>query len=253
MPTALVTGASAGIGAAFARRLAADGMDLVLLARNAERLTEAAQQYHAEYGVYSEVLVADLATDEGLAAAERRCREGVDLLVNNAGFGNKGKFLKVPVTDELVMLRVHCEAVLRLTHATLPGMIARGRGGIINIASVAAFFSRGTYGASKAWAVSFSESVNRDVAGNGVHIMALCPGFVHTEFHARAGMDMSGIPDFMWLDADRVVDVALRDLRRRVQVSVPGGQYKTLVGLGGLVPRELASRISARIGRKYRD
>jgi short-subunit dehydrogenase len=262
MPTALITGATAGIGAAFTRRLAADGFDLVLLARDRPRLERSAEQLRKRHGVQAEVLAADLATDEGLATAERRVAggvvgrshgggEGLDLLVNNAGFGNKGRFLDVPVADELTMLRVHCEAVLRLTHAALPAMIERGRGGVINVASVAAFFSRGTYGASKAWVVGFSEGVAQDLAGKGVNVMALCPGFVHTEFHDRARMDMSGVPGFMWLDADPMVAAALRDFRRGVRVSVPGAQYKTLVGLGRLVPRGLAGRLSTRTGRTY--
>ncbi|GAA2589103.1 SDR family oxidoreductase [Actinomadura fulvescens] len=254
MPTALITGATAGIGAAFARRLAADGFDLVLLARDGDRLAESARDLHDRYAVRTEVVVADLATEEGLGTAEERVRDGVDLLVNNAGFGNKGTFLNVPLAEELTMLRVHCEAVLRLTHAGLPGMLDRGRGGIINVSSVAAFATRGTYGASKAWVVSFSQGVAADIAGKAddrVRVMALCPGFVHTEFHERAKMDVTGIPDFMWLDQDKLVDAALRDLRRGVQVSVPGAQYKAIVGLSRLVPRELAGKLSSRTGRKY--
>jgi hypothetical protein len=251
MPTALITGATAGIGASFARRLAADGFDLLLLARDEGRLAQSAAGLHEKYGVQAEVLAADLATEEGIKEAERRAGQGIDLLVNNAGFGHKGTFLQVPMADELTMLRVHCEAVLRLTHAALPGMIERGRGGVINVASVAAFFSRGTYSASKAWVVGFSEGVAQDIAGSGVNVMALCPGFVHTEFHERAQMDMSGLPEFMWLDADRVTEAAVRDFRHGVHVSVPGAQYKTIVGLGRLIPRGLAGRISARTGRKY--
>jgi hypothetical protein len=250
MPTALITGATAGIGAAFARRLAADGFGLVLNARDEGRLSDAAARLREKYRVEVEVLPADLATDEGLAAVESRVKT-IDLLINNAGFGNQGTFLEVPVEDELRMLRVHCEAVLRLTYAALPGMIERARGGIINMGSVAAFFSRGTYGASKAWVVSFSQGVAQDLAGKPVRVMAMCPGFVHTEFHERAGMDVSGIPDILWLDADRVVSDALRDLRKGVLVSVPGAQYKTLVGLGKLVPRNLAGRLSSRAGRSY--
>ncbi len=255
MPTAFITGATAGIGAAFARRLAADGMDLGLLGRDATRLEKAARDHRARYGSTVETLPADLATDDGIAAAERRLADGVDLLINNAGFAQKGRFLDVPVEDELVMLRVHCEVVLRLTYAALPGMIERSRGAVVNVASVAAFFSRGTYGASKAWVVGFSQGVEQDIrvrGGRGVRVMALCPGFVHTEFHQRANMDMSGVPEFMWLDADSVVRDGLRDLRRGVPVSVPGAQYKTLVGLGKLVPRTLAGRISARTGRRYK-
>ncbi|WP_067831695.1 SDR family NAD(P)-dependent oxidoreductase [Actinomadura kijaniata] len=252
MPTAFITGATAGIGAAFARRLASDGFDLVLLARDAERLDRSARDLAERYGVRAGTLVADLATDDGIAAAEARLREGVDLLVNNAGFGHKGTFLDVPVSDELAMLKVHCEAVLRLTSAALPRMLERGRGGVVNVSSVAAFASRGTYGASKAWVVGFSQGVAQDIAGRGnVRVMALCPGFVRTEFHQRAGMDTSNVPSFLWLEQDAVVDTALRDLRRGVQVSVPGAQYKAIVAVTRMMPRELVGRLSARTGRRY--
>ncbi|TDC67585.1 SDR family oxidoreductase [Actinomadura sp. GC306] len=255
MPTAFITGATAGIGAAFARRLAADGFDLVLLARDTARLERTAAELHETYAVRTEPLTADLSTEEGLEAAEERVRGDIGLLVNNAGFANKGKFLDVPVSDELTMLKVHCEAVLRLTHAVLPGMLERGRGGVINVSSVSAFATRGTYGASKAWAVSFSEGVAADIrarSGGGVRVMALCPGFVHTEFHERAQMDMSDVPDFMWLDKDDVVDAALRDLRRGVPVSIPSPQYKAIVGATRLLPRGLLARMSSNTGRKYK-
>ncbi|GAA4494786.1 SDR family oxidoreductase [Actinoallomurus oryzae] len=244
MPTALITGATAGIGAAFARRLSADGFGLILLARDAERLAGAAEEYGN-----SEVVVADLATEEGIARGEEAARRA-DLVVNNAGFGQKGRFLDVPLHDELSMLRVHCEAVLRLTYAALPAMRERGRGGVINVASVGAFFPRGTYGASKAWVVSFSQAVAQDFPD--VPVMALCPGFVHTEFHERARIDMSRLPSALWLDADDVVAAGLRDFRRGLTVSVPSLQYKALVGAGRLIPRGLAARFSSRTGRTYR-
>jgi short-subunit dehydrogenase len=244
MPTALITGATAGIGAAFARRLAADGFDLILLARDAERLARAAEEHGN-----AEVVVADLSTEEGIVKGEEAALRA-DLVINNAGFGQQGRFLDVPLQAELTMLRVHCEAVLRLTYAALPAMRERGRGGIINVASVAAFFARGTYGASKAWVVSFSQAAAQDVPG--VPVMALCPGFVHTEFHERARMDMSRLPSALWLDADEVVDAALRDFRRGRTVSVPGLQYKALVGAGRFIPRNLTGRLSGRTGRKYR-
>ncbi|MFB4288098.1 SDR family NAD(P)-dependent oxidoreductase [Nonomuraea sp. ATR24] len=249
MPTALITGATAGIGAAFARRLAADGFSLVLVARDEGRLAEEAGRLRLRYGVPVEVLSADLATEEGLARAEARCREGVDLLVNNAGFGHKGAFLQTPVEDELVMLKVHCEAVLRLTLAALPGMRERDRGGVINVASVAAFFTRGTYSASKAWVVNFSESVAAEAGSARVRVMALCPGFVRTEFHQRASMDMSGMPDILWLKADDVARTAMRDLALGKRVSVPSLRYKVILNAGRLVPHGIAARISARIGR----
>ncbi|MET8335407.1 SDR family NAD(P)-dependent oxidoreductase [Streptosporangium canum] len=250
MPTALITGATAGIGAAFARRLAADGFSLVLVARDEKRLAGSTEALRLRYGVKVEVLPADLAADEGLTAVEARLREGVDLLVNNAGFGHPGAFLDVPVADELRMLKVHCEAVLRLTLAALPGMRERDRGAVVNVASVAAFFTRGTYSASKAWVVNFSESVASELTGTRVRVMALCPGFVRTEFHDRASMDTSGIPGFLWLSADNVVDEAMRDLARGRRVSIPDIRYKAIVGVGRLIPRGLAGEVSRRLGRR---
>ncbi|MFD8531183.1 SDR family NAD(P)-dependent oxidoreductase [Streptosporangium canum] len=250
MPTALITGATAGIGAAFARRLAADGFSLVLVARDEKRLAGSAEALRLRYGVRVEVLPADLAAEEGLTAVEARLREGVDLLVNNAGFGHPGGFLDVPVADELRMLKVHCEAVLRLTLAALPGMRERDRGAVVNVASVAAFFTRGTYSASKAWVVNFSESVASELTGTRVRVMALCPGFVRTEFHDRASMDTSGIPGFLWLSADNVVDEAMRDLARDKRVSIPDIRYKAIVGVGRLIPRGLAGEVSRRLGRR---
>ncbi|GAA3447949.1 SDR family NAD(P)-dependent oxidoreductase [Planomonospora venezuelensis] len=250
MPSALITGATAGIGAAFARRLAADGFSLVLVARDEKRLASRAEELHLRYGVAVETLPADLTAEDGLAAVEERLREGVDLLVNNAGFGHPGAFLDVPVADELRMLKLHCEAVLRLTLAALPGMRERGRGAVVNVASVAAFFTRGTYSASKAWVVNFSESTAAELAGSRVRIMALCPGFVRTEFHDRASMDVSGIPGFLWLSADSVVDEAMRDLALGRRVSVPDLRYKAIVAVGRLIPRGVTGRISQRLGRR---
>ncbi|MET9066827.1 SDR family NAD(P)-dependent oxidoreductase [Streptosporangium sandarakinum] len=250
MPTALITGATAGIGAAFARRLAADGFSLVLVARDEERLRSSAETLHRRYGVKTETLPADLAVDEDIAKVEERLREGVDLLVNNAGFGHPGSFLDVPVADEVRMLKVHCEAVLRLTLAALPGMRERDRGAVVNVASVAAFFTRGTYSASKAWVVNFSESAAAELTGTRVRVMALCPGFVRTEFHDRASMDTSGIPGFLWLSADKVVAAAMRDLALGARVSVPDIRYKVIVGVGRLIPRGLTGQVSRRLGRR---
>ncbi|WP_405899425.1 SDR family oxidoreductase [Streptomyces sp. NBC_00727] len=254
MTTALITGATAGIGAAFARRLAADGYDLVLVARDTERLREQATELHDRHGIEAEVLRADLSDDKGIRAVEERlgdARRPVDLLVNNAGFGNKGRYLDVPMADELAMLKVHCEAVLRLTSAAAAGMKERGRGGIVNVASVAAFVPRGTYGASKAWVVQFSQGAAKDLAGSGVRLMALCPGFVRTEFHQRAGMGTGNIPGWMWLDADKLVSAALADLARGKSVSVPDPRYKVLMGAVKLTPRGLLGGLTSRTGRKY--
>lgn len=254
MPTAIVTGASAGIGSAFVRRLARERYDLVLVARDEARLSALAEETRASYGVAVEVLPADLGTDDGIARVEERAaRDDVSMLVNNAGFGHRGRYLQVPVEDELTMLRVHVDAVLRLTTAAVRGMAERRAGDVVNVASVAAFFPRGTYGASKAWVVSFSEAVRQDIQGSGVRVLALCPGFTHTEFHDRAGLDMSGIPDALWLSADDVVAAGLRDLRADKAVSVPGWQWKAIVGAGRLVPRNLAGRVASRRGRTFRD
>ncbi|MED7824368.1 SDR family NAD(P)-dependent oxidoreductase [Streptomyces chiangmaiensis] len=254
MTTALITGSTAGIGAAFARRLAADGHDLVLVARDTKRLREQATELHDRHGIEAEVLTADLATDEGIEAVAARLSElknPVDLLVNNAGFGNKGRYLDVPMADELRMLKVHCEAVLRLTSAAAESMGTRGRGGIVNVASVAAFVPRGTYGASKAWVVQFTQGAARDLAGSGVRLMALCPGFVRTEFHERAGMGTDNIPGWMWLDADRVVATALSDLARGRTVSIPDPRYKALMGVVKVTPRALLGGVTSRTGRRY--
>ncbi|MFJ8084868.1 short-subunit dehydrogenase [Streptomyces sp. SAI-170] len=254
MTTALITGSTAGIGAAFARRLAADGHDLVLVARDAKRLAEQATELHDRHGIEAEVLVADLATDTGIDAVAARLsdrKRAVDLLVNNAGFGNKGRFLDVSLDDELRMLKVHCEAVLRLTSAATEAMRERGRGGVVNVASVAAFVPRGTYGASKAWVVQFTQGAARDLAGSGVRLMALCPGFVRTEFHQRAGMGTDNIPGWMWLDADKLVASALADLRRGKSLSIPDPRYKALMGVVKVVPRGLLGGVTSRTGRKY--
>ncbi|MEU4150163.1 SDR family NAD(P)-dependent oxidoreductase [Streptomyces sp. NPDC026659] len=254
MTTALITGSTAGIGAAFARRLAADGHDLVLVARDTARLREQATELHDRHGIEAEVLTADLADDKGIETVAERLadrRNPIDLLVNNAGFGNKGRYLDVSMADELRMLKVHCEAVLRLTSAATEAMRERGRGGVVNVASVAAFVPRGTYGASKAWVVQFTQGAAKDLAGTGVRLMALCPGFVRTEFHERAGMGTDNIPGWMWLDADKVVAEGLDDLSRGKTLSIPDPRYKTLMGLAKVAPRGLLGTLSARTGRKY--
>ncbi|MGP2435781.1 SDR family NAD(P)-dependent oxidoreductase [Streptomyces sp. JW3] len=253
MTTALITGSTSGIGAAFARRLAADGHDLVLVARNIERLREQATELHDRHGIEAEVLTADLAEDAGIEAVAARLgdrKNPVDLLINNAGFGNKGRYLDVAMADELRMLKVHCEAVLRLTSAAAEAMRERGRGGVVNVASVAAFVPRGTYGASKAWVVQFTQGAARDLAGSGVRLMALAPGFVRTEFHERAGMGTDTIPNWMWLDADKLVAAALDDLARGKSLSIPDPRYKALMGAAKLVPRGVLGAVSSRT-RKY--
>ncbi|MFI6338663.1 SDR family NAD(P)-dependent oxidoreductase [Streptomyces sp. NPDC050535] len=254
MTTALITGSTAGIGAAFARRLAADGHNLVLVARDTKRLGEQATELHDRHGIEAEVLTADLATDDGIESVARRLgdrKHPVDLLINNAGFANKGRYLDVSMADELKMIKVHCEAVLRLTSAAAEAMRERGRGGVVNVASVAAFVPRGTYGASKSWVVQFTQGAARDLAGSGVRLMALCPGFVRTEFHERAGMGTDNIPNWMWLDADKLVAAALGDLARGRTLSIPDPRYKALMGLVKVTPRALLGGVTSKTGRKY--
>lgn len=249
MPTALVTGPTSGIGLAFARQLAATGHDLVLVARDADRLADTAARLQADHGVSTETLPADLATDEGTTAVERRLRDAdppVDLLVNNAGFALRKPFLANDVAVEERMQRILVLAVLRLTHAALPAMIERGRGAVVNVSSVAGWVPRGSYSAAKAWVTTFTEGLAVTLLGTGVRAMAVCPGYVRTEFHQRAGMNMAGLPRLLWLNADEVVSTALRDLGRGKTVSVPGAVYRSAAWLLPRLPRRLVVGVGRR-------
>ncbi len=253
MTTALITGATAGIGSAFARRLAAARYDLVLVARDTARLDQTAAELRDAHDITVEVLPADLTDPAGCAAVEARLadpRYPVDVLVNSAGFGTKARFLDVAIDEEERMLNLLVRAVLRLTHAAVRGMADRGRGAVINVSSVAGYVPQGTYSAAKAWVTTFTEGLAGQLAGTGVKVLAVCPGYTHTEFHERAGIDMSGLPDWMWLEADQIVDGALKDLRRGVVVSVPTPQYKALTVMARHAPRRLVTRVTQQMGRR---
>ncbi|WP_431807131.1 SDR family NAD(P)-dependent oxidoreductase [Microbacterium paraoxydans] len=250
MPTALITGASAGLGAEFARQLARRRGDLVLVARSADALDALAAELRSEYGVAVEVLVADLSEEQGVSDVAARLRDTadpVDLLVNNAGFGLPLQFADNDIDDEVRHLRVHVEASMRLMHAALQTM--RGRGGrIINVASVAGFISRSTYSACKAWLIGFSRWANEEYARDGVSVTALCPGFTHTSFHERMGLAVGeeGVPGFLWLDAPTVVRTGLRDAALGRAVSIPSLRYKVVVAVAGLLPQSLTSAVARR-------
>jgi uncharacterized protein len=255
VPTALVTGATSGIGLAFARRLAAEGYDVILVARDLERLERTA----AELATTSEVISADLGTDEGRERVAERLTDPdrvVDLLVNNAGFTLNKPFLRSTPELEQALLAINVQAVLRLTLAAAQVMSERGHGEIINVSSVSGFgvaMPGSTYPASKAWVNSFTESVALSARRFGVRVMALCPGYVKTEFHSRAGINMSKLPGWLWLDADKLVVDALRDLRRGKIMSVPSLRYKIAVFGLRHMPRPVVQLVArdtrGRIGR----
>jgi hypothetical protein len=250
---AVVTGATAGIGAAFARRLATDGFDLLLVARDEERLATVAAGLPGR----AEILSADLSTADGCSVVEEQLRgRTVDMLVNNAGISLNTTFVDSTAEAEERMLRLNVQAVMRLTLAALSGMVARRRGYIVNVSSVAGFgvpLPGSTYSATKAWVTNFSESVALSVRPHRVRVMALCPGWTRTEFHDRAGIDASRIPGWMWLAADDVVRAGLRDLRRGRAVSVPDWRYKVATFGMRHLPRPVVQAASqdvrSRIGR----
>jgi uncharacterized protein len=251
-PTALITGATAGIGAEFARQLALEGNGLVLVARDADRLDRTAAELSERYQVPVETLVADLTDPEQCAKVEERAAEPVDLLVNNAGMGGSGVFWEQSIDRVESMLQLNVRAVMRLTHAALGPMVERGRGDVINVSSVAGFVPSGrtaTYGASKAWVTLFSEALDMELLGTGVHVSALCPGFTHTEFHDRAHINMDQLPDWMWLNAKDVVAEGLRSHRAGRPRSVPGLQYKAMTAAIRLTPRPILRR-ATRMTRK---
>ena len=232
--TALITGASAGLGAEYARQLAAAGTNLILVARRLDRLDELARELRERYAVTVEALQADLATSDGIERVERRIAgdETFDLLINNAGFTGGKSFVERDAAVHMDMIQVHVAATVRLSRAALPGMIARGRGVIINVASIAAWsaFSGPMYSGTKVFLVMFSENLQSELLGTGISVQALCPGMTHTEFHEVGGIDKAIVPKPFWMTAEEVVRISLRRLGRGA-VCVPGWKNKVIAFL----------------------
>lgn len=250
---ALVTGATAGIGDSFCRKLASEGYNLVLVARDLERMQANAKSLETTHGIQTHVISADLTTEAGCATVEKYIDEHeVDVLVNNAGYGLNQSFTKSDIEAEQQVLNILVRTPMRLTHRVLPQMKLRDSGVIINVASVAGFIAGGAYSAMKAYLTVLTESLHAELAGTSIKVSALCPGFTKTEFHQRANMKMDGLPEFMWLDADRLVDKSWRDAKRGKAVSVPGWQYKMLVWVIKTAPRGWVRKVGIGLRRKQR-
>jgi len=242
MGTALITGASAGLGLEFAWQLATAKHDVVLVARGTERLERLASQLHAAAGVHAEVLTADLSDRADVERVAERLRDPdrpIGLLVNNAGLGLNQPFVGGDLQAEEDALAVMVRAVLVLSHAAAGAMVERGRGAILNVSSIAALMASGTYSAHKAWVRTFTEGLAVELAGTGVTATALAPGLTHTEFHERAGMAVDALPEIAWLNADAVVAVALADVRRGAVISTPSLRYQAGAALLRILPRSV--------------
>ena len=251
---ALVTGATSGIGESFTRLLASNKYNIVLVARDLPRLQERATALEAKYGIETQVIQADLATDEGCLRVEKYILENqVDVLINNAGFGTNKAFTMSTLEVEQQLLDVLVRTPMRLMHVALPLMKARDNGIIINVSSVAGYIAGGTYSASKSYLTVLTESLHTELAATNVKVSALCPGFTRTEFHQRGKMSMKGLPKFLWLNSDRLVEQSWRDAIKGKAVSVPGWQYKLLVFIvQTLVPRSIVRKMGMNVRAKQR-
>jgi len=250
---ALVTGATAGIGESFSRLLASHKYHIVLVARDLPRLHERAHGLEEKFGVKTHVIQADLATDEGCLTVQKYILENqIDVLINNAGFGTNKAFTASSIEIEQQLLDVLVRTPMRLMHAALPLMKQRNSGVIINVSSVAGYIAGGTYSASKSYLTVLSESLNTELAATNVKVSALCPGFTRTEFHQRGKMSMKGLPNFMWLNSDRLVEQSWRDALKGKPVSIPGWQYKFLVFVVQSVPRFIVRKVGMNMRAKQR-
>jgi short-subunit dehydrogenase len=251
---ALVTGASSGIGEALARRLARDGRHVALVARRADRLEAVARELRDRHHVEAHVVPSDLTAPGGAhALVDDLERRGlvVDWLVNNAGFGTAGRFDRLPVEREVEEVRLNVEALVELTGRCLPGMVARGRGAVINVSSVAAFApspGMATYSATKAFVLSFSEAIAAELRGTGVHVLCVCPGFTRTEFQSHVDVDLGGVPGFAWMSAEEVADQTVRAVGRG-PVLVNGVLNSLMATTARLLPRALTMRLATSLVR----
>ncbi len=248
MHRVLITGGTAGIGAAFAKAFAARGIDLVLVARSEERLAQAAHDLSAEYGVHVETVSADLSDREAQQTVADRLESDtnpVDIFVNNAGFSVRASLLAEDLSEHDLGFEVMCRAVLKLGGAAGRAMSRRGRGWIINVGSVSGAVTQNNYTAIKAWANNYSESLGVQLRGTGVQVTLLMPGWVRTEFHSRAGIKGSSIPDPLWIDADLLVKECLQDVARGKAVSVPTTRWKLIMAVLRSTPRPLVAGLSA--------
>lgn len=256
MATALITGGTSGIGAAFARQLAARGFDIVLVARDEGRLAGVAARLHADAGISVETISADLARREDVAVVAERLLDDsrpIDFLINNAGFGVHAKLLDPDTAPHEYALDVMCRAVLILGAAAGRSMLTRGHGRILNVGSIAGLITMGSYSAIKAWVNSYSEGLAVELRGSGVTVTALMPGWVETEFHTRAGIRTGSIPKPLWVDADRLVAAALRDVDRRRVISIPTVRYRVLSWFARHAPRAGVRWVSGKISSGRSD
>lgn len=259
--TALITGASSGLGAEFARQLSARGFGFVLVARREERLVELARELESQSGASAEVLVADLSTQSGIEKVVNRIKEitNLEILVNNAGFGLSGKFTQAGIDEHLTMIRLHIIASVSLTYAVLPGMLARKSGTIINVSSLAGLFPlrNVTYGSTKAYLIHFSRTLDRELKSHGIKIQALCPGYILTEFHEAGRVSKerrSQIPKFMWNTTDQVVTESLDSINRGKVICVPGTIYRLIAILGtNPITYHLVYRLAVGIFRRRKQ
>jgi short-subunit dehydrogenase len=250
---AIVTGPTAGIGAAYAKLLAAKGYNLVLVSRDLKRLKQTAADLTASHAIETQVLSADLTTDKGIATlADFIAKNEIEVLINNAGFGLNSSFVKSSAADEQSVVNILVTAPMQLSHAVLPQMVARKSGTIVNVSSVAGYFAAGHYSAAKAYVTVLTESIHAEVGKHGVKVSALCPGFTKTEFHQRAKMKMDALPKFMWLDADFLVAQSWADAQAGKAISIPGWQYRVMVWIAQNAPRAWMRRTGITLRSKQR-